>query len=237
MTNANHGPKFGQKVEIVTDARGTSLKIFGARTMYANVNKPRPSTSEKEGGYDCEFAIPKEAPGVKEAVAFICAQAKLHFPGATPKLAIMQLPDIEIRNLTEQGLDVPEHLKSKAGMVVFKGNSSSKVPPSVSGNIYSGCYAGAMIGVAKYDAKDKKSGQRFFGIKGYLNIVQFQGDGEPFSGRVVNVEDVFGVATPESTQVVESDPQAEQHDDFTAGMPGYGAAPSKPQGEDDLPFN
>ena len=220
MSNENYGPKFGQKVEILQDAKGASLRIFGARTMYANVNKPRPSRGDKAGGYDCEFMIPKDAQGVKEAVEFIRAQAKLHFPGSQPKLAIMRLPDIEIRMLREQGMDVPESLASQEGMVVFKGNSSVKVPPSVKGNIYSGCYAGAIIGVAKYDSKDG-NGQRFFGIKGYLNLVQFQGDGEPFSGRVVDVDAAFGVATPESTQRVQEEAPA-SHDDFTNGLPGYG---------------
>lgn len=222
MNNENYGPKFGQKVEILEDARGASLRIFGARTMYANVNKPRPSKGDKVGGYDCEFMIPKDATGVKEAVEFIRSQAKLHFPGLKPKLALIRLPDMEIRDLREQGLDVPDGLAAQEGMVVFKGNSSAKVPPSVKGNIYSGCYAGAVIGVAKYDSKDS-GGQRFFGIKGYLNIVQFQGDGEPFSGRVVDVDAAFGVATPESTQRVQEDAQAPgQHDDFTQGLPGYG---------------
>lgn len=220
--------QYPAKVELVKGENGrVTLKIWGARAFYANVNKPRPATANSRGGYDCEFLVPKDAPGALEAVKEIMALGTSAFPGSKWKCAIVSNPDKEIAAMEEMGQVPTPSLKQKAGNWVFKANAGIDHPPSVAGTIYSGCYAGAVIGVAKYDVTDKITGAKAIGIKGFLNGAQFHGDGERLGGGTLNVMDELGVPTPH--QALPSE------DDFTAGLPGYeGQSATAPS--DDLPF-
>ena len=206
------------------------VTIWGARTQYANVNRPRPATqasagkSAKPPQYDCEFLLPKTAAGALEAVAAIRAFAQKKFAGKKWHSAVLKDGDRELEDLANSGVALNALHELKRGCWVFRANSGVDHPPAVRGEIYSGCYAGAIINVAAYSVEGD-------GIKGYLNGCQFQGDGERLGGSVINVEDEFGIPTPASHNLPEI-----PENDFTAGLPGYGAAPNKSQIEDDLPF-
>jgi hypothetical protein len=102
----------------------------------------------------------------------------------------------------------------------------------VKGVIYSGCYAGAVIMLAKYDTNDSTTGQPVRGIKGYLNGVQFHGDGERIGGGACDVEDELGMPTPQQA------PPAlpGDDDDFAAGAYTGSSMPKRHTSDDDLPF-
>ena len=232
--------KFGpvcKPTALVEEARrGLNLKVWGCRTMYANVNKPRAPKDGKQGGYDCEFLLPKDADGAMEAIKAIRDFGVRTYGKNAWQLSIVRDGDREIQMKLDAGrqfdpaFDLDDTFKLRAGHFVIRANTGLNNPPSVAGTIYSGCYAGASIGVATFEAPDKSNR----GIKGFLNYCQFQGDGEAFSTASASVEDVMGMPTPLSSNL----PEMPAGDDFTAGLPGFGA-PSKPAAEDDgfsLPY-
>lgn len=224
------GPVCKPTARVEETRRGLTLKVWGCRTMYANVNKPRAPKDGKQGGYDCEFLLPKDADGVPEAIKAIREFGIKTFGKTAWKAAILRDGDKEIQDRLDNGLDVDDVFKLRAGHFVIRANTGLANPPQVAGTIYSGCYAGAVIGVATFEAPDKSSR----GIKGFLNGCQFQGDGEAFGGNVMNIEEMMGIPTPLSSNL----PEMPAGDDFTAGLPGFGA-PSKPAADetfDDLPY-
>lgn len=233
--NKKLGPVCIPTARIEEARRGLVLKIWGCRTMFANVNKPRAPKDGKAGGYDCEYLLPKTAEGAAEAVKAIREFGAKTFGKTAWKAAILRDGDREIQDRIDNGLEVDDLFRVRAGHYIIRANAKLDYPPQVAGNIYSGCYAGAVIGVAAFEAPDKSSR----GVKGYLNGCQFQGDGEAFGGSTMSIEDMMGIPTPLS-QVL---PEMPAGDDFTAGLPGYddrttaGRRPANTAGDiDELPF-
>ena len=225
MTTAN-SPICKTTAKVEQTKRGLTLKLWGCRTMYANVNRPRKAADGKPPKYDCEFLLPKTAEGADEVVKAIRELGAKTFSGAAWKCAAVRDGDKEIQEKRDMGSEIDDTMKLRAGCWIIRANAGIEYPPQVLGNIYSGCYAGAVIGLSKYEAPDKSSR----GIKGYLNGVQFHGDGEAFGGGATDVAAMLGMATPESNNL----PSLPEND-FTAGLPGFGSA--KPSADDsDLPF-
>lgn len=228
--STNYGPVRNPEAKIVEEGGRVKIILWGCRTQYANVMQPRaataaaPGKSAKPAQYDCEFLLPKSAIGAEAAVAKIRELGAKRFPGKKWHSALVQDGDRVIADLEASGVDVSGNKGLRRGHWIFKANSGVDKKPNVGGNIYSGCYAGASINVAPYENES-------IGIKGYLNAVQFQGDGEALSGGSVNLNDEFGMATPQSSVVPDAG------DDFIAEMAQY-AAPNKPvdTANDDLPF-
>lgn len=224
--NAKIGPAYPATAKVEPARRGFTLKLWGCRTMFANVNKPRPAKDGKPATYDCEFLLPKTAAGAAEAIKAIRDFGAQTYNKTAWKAVVVRDGDKEIQDILDMGGEVDEVRGLKRGHWVIRANAKADYPPSVSGVIYSGCYAGAVIGLAPYEAPDKSSR----GIKGYLNGVQFQGDGEALSGSgATNVESELGVPTPASSNL----PELPGEDDFTAGLPGFGANHDR---DDSLPF-
>lgn len=230
MTTKN-GPVCKPTARIEEARRGLTLKIWGCRTMFANVNKPRAPKDGKQGGYDCEYLLPKDADGAVDAIKAIREFGIKTFGKTTWKAAIVRDGDKEIQERLDNGIEVDDLFRVRAGHFIIRANAGLNNPPQVAGTIYSGCYAGAVIGVAPFEAPDKSSR----GIKGYLNGCQFQGDGEAFGGSVMNIEDMMGIPTPLSSVL----PDMPAGDDFTAGLEGFGKpAPKAAAADDDfgLPY-
>ena len=221
------GPVCKPTARVEEARRGLILKVWGCRTMYANVNKPRVPKDGKAGGYDCEFMLPKDADGAMESIKAIREFGIKTFGKTAWKAAILRDGDKEIQDRLDNGLEVDDIFRLRAGHFIIRANTGLNNPPQVAGNIYSGCYAGAVIGVATFEAPDKSSR----GIKGFLNGCQFQGDGEAFSGNVTSIEEMMGMPTPLSNVL----PEMPAGDDFTAGLPGFGA-PSKPAAKEEDDF-
>lgn len=205
---------------IEQDGKYLKLKLWFCRALYANVHEPRPGTPgdarnpPKPPLFDCEFLLPKDAPGANEIAKTIWESGKETYKGAKWKLAVISNADKEIADAREQGSEISEALAMKAGHWVIKANSAVDKPPKTRGIIYSGCYAHAIIAVSTYPAINGG----LPGVKGYLNGVAFAADGERLGGARVDLDQEFGPA-----------PEQAQNDDF-------GPEPARHSSNDDLPF-
>ena len=224
-------PAVAPQIQIEKTDRGLKIKIWGARALYANVNTPRPAQPArgrmpaKDPQFDCEFMVPRTTPGLEALHKAVTEMGNSAHNGSKWHNAILQYPDREIRNLEENGQAVPDSLRMKAGHVVIKAHTSIKYPPSVKGEIYSGCCAGAVI-MSKPYSPEGGDGR---GVNGFLNGVQFQGDGPRLGGSGINVDDELGAAPVQDLP----------DNDFGAGAFTGSSAPARTAADDDdssLPF-
>ncbi len=188
------------------------LKLWGCRTLYANVNRPREKNGEPVG-YDCEWLLPKEAPGATAVSDTIRKAGIAKFGTKGWKSAVIKDGD---RMLADEEAvagvgNASDSAKMRAGHWVISANSGIAKPPAVKGIIYSGCYSGAVIMVQAYDFFSKQDQRQVKGVKGYLNAAQFHGHGQPLGVTAIDVEDELGVPTPPQDSVTQ------QPEDFGAG--------------------
>jgi hypothetical protein len=229
------------RATIEEDRGYLKLKIWACRTMYANVNSPR----EKNGvlkGFDCTFLLPKTAEGAEGSIKTIREYGAKKFGPRGWKCPLIKDGDkVYAEELETAGGDVSKVSGTtllKQGHWVIEANSSLARPPVAKGVIYSGCYAGAVIGVAPYDFTDQQSQEKVKGVKGYLNGVQFHGDGERLGGGAVNVEDELGVETPKQEVAAMSSAPTGGEGNFDDGAITGSNPPARSGADDDdnLPF-
>lgn len=192
--NAKIGPAYPATAKVEPARRGFTLKLWGCRTMFANVNKPRPAKDGKPATYDCEFLLPKTAAGAAEAIKAIRDfGAQTYNKTAWKAVFVVRDGDKEIQDILDMGGEVDEVRGTEAWPLGH--------PRQRQGRLSALCQRRDLLRMLRwcrdrpgpYEAPDKSSR----GIKGYLNGVQFQGDGEALSGSgATNVESELGVLTP-----------------------------------------
>lgn len=209
-------------VELKTEGQSVKLKVLNSRTVYANVTTPRLDDNGTPTEYSCCFLVPKGSQGMESVKDEIRKMAVARFGGPGWKLPLIKDGDKVYDEHVEKGGDPADRIKNAMrGHYIISANSKLRdkstgtlIAIKSAGNIYSGCYASAVIEVKPYDFQGKDGAAK--GVKGYLNGVVFKGDGEVLGRPELNLESELGAAAQ------------------SAAVPDQGR--SAPDDDSDLPF-
>lgn len=191
------------KIEIVTEEKDTVLRVHNCRTMYAHVSAPREDEHGQPFEYSCDLLVPKDAEGIEQVKVEIRNMGSKKF-GTGWKCPVLKDGDRAYADFVDQGGDKDDKMKCLLrGHYIISANTKMKdrntgrlIPPVTKGSpIYSGCYASAKIKVSPYDFSEQNTGNRVFGIKGYLNGMVFKADGEPLGRPPVSLDDLGDAGT------------------------------------------
>jgi len=182
-----------KEVQFQADDKGITVKLYGARTSYAFLDKP-----DEKGVYRSQFVLPKGTKGLEDLQNAINVLGNTKFGKGSWKRAAIKDGDFIIQEKVQAGLEAKD-FEIYHNAMVLSGNAKVDHAPDVRSipgtGIYSGCYVAAILRIVTYE--NMSEGVKSVGVKAYINAVVFQGEGEKLGGGERLTADDLGIEMPD----------------------------------------